>query len=233
MTLFPNHPCWNTLRGRLLAFASWFLLIVCILTGAVYSIHIDSLFPGYLGATIGFFSYCGLQWLATQSKKHTKKCVSVDSKPSAPPFEQEQPKQEVPSVTPEHAEPDEQPEPSQEQNDNAVQPDARFFVDKCREYLRSLLPEQAAKSGGLPYTIGFEYPNTNNIARLGVERNYRVPGELHLTTQVGKKDSDLCMMNYMHRGTLDELLAYLADDGNVPALLDSLQHLSDGIDDRD
>lgn len=224
MTLFPNHPAWKTPKGRLLGFASWLVMIVCTLAGVIHMVRIDSLLPGFVGAVIGFYAYCGLQWLATRPKKHPEARPAPEKNPPVPS------KLNPPEPPVEPAKPEDHP---QETAEEKLSQHKRFLLDKCREYLCTLLPEQIAKPRGLPYTIRFEYPGTGNLAILGIEQDGKTPGQLHLTTRVAKKDSDLCILNYMYRGTQEELLAYLADDANAPALLDSLQQLSDKMDDRD
>ena len=59
------------------------------------------------------------------------------------------------------------------------------------------------------------------------------PSLRRLVTRIVKSGTELCGMNYMACGTQDDIIAYLADQTHAAPLLESLQHLSVRMDDRD
>lgn len=98
------------------------------------------------------------------------------------------------------------------------------LLEKCMEVVRERFPEEPK------YYVTCSYPGTNNTAYLFVEPDAKDPALRRLSTRVVRKGTDLCVMHYIFKGTVEELTAYLSDSTHVPELLDSWQQLSDSVD---
>lgn len=105
-----------------------------------------------------------------------------------------------------------------------------MLVWRLMEELRKMLLEESASCK--KHYVVCPYPGTKNEAMLWVEANGQDSSYLRLSTRVVRRGTDLCVMNYMFKGALDEMSTYLANKEKIPELLASLQHLSDSIDDR-
>lgn len=79
--------------------------------------------------------------------------------------------------------------------------------------------------------VGLKLDGTENQAYLVVERSASAPSLKVLSVQVVRAGHDRCVMNYIKKGTQEELLDYLADEASLRELLDSIRHLSDRVDD--
>ena len=114
------------------------------------------------------------------------------------------------------------------------QKEKELLVKKCMDFLIENMPvKMIPYSNSARMSVHFAFPGTNNVAFLSLECNYSDPEKRHLLTRVLKNGTDLCMQNYMEKGTREEIIAYLSDPAHVKPLLESLEHLSEAIDDRD
>lgn len=107
----------------------------------------------------------------------------------------------------------------------------RAKLKRCMDFSVEQMPKQVPAEGtqGV-YACKFALQGTENEAMLMVECRDRTLRTL--TVRVIPKGTDLCVMHYIKNGTRDELIAYLADEGNQDELLDSLRQLSDGADEH-
>lgn len=107
----------------------------------------------------------------------------------------------------------------------------RARLKRSMDFSVGQMPKQIPSEGteGF-YACRFALQGTENAAMLVVECRDRTLRTL--TVRVAPKGTDLCVMHYIKEGTRDELIAYLADEGNQDELLDSLRQLSDRADEH-
>lgn len=110
----------------------------------------------------------------------------------------------------------------------------KLLVRACMEFLCDSLPKNMPSTGKCPpVNVSFDFTGTQYKANLTVQCDAADPSQRRLVTRIAKPDTDLCVMNYMERGTQDEILAYLSDQTHIAPLLKSLEHLSNKMDDLD
>jgi len=228
------HTPKSSLAGRLLAFAAWFILIAFILAGAVYGTLLDSVLLGILGALVGILPFCLLQSLAAKAEERQEvRRVVMRSKTHRPSEKQEQ-TEPIKPVEVRSANHESQKSDTMTGGEKDMQSKKELLVRRCMKYLCENLPKEMPSTGKCsPLYVGFDFPGTHNKAYLCVQCDAADPSLRRLVTRIVKSGTDLCMMNYMECGTRDEIIAYLSDQTHATPLLDSLQHLSDRMDDRD
>ncbi len=142
-----------------------------------------------------------------------------------------QPEPEPPAEA--EAEPLPEPEPQIEAASDLLQEKKEMLLGRCMEVLARLIRENLPESGLCKGCyVTFDFPGTDNLAGLWVECDLTDTSQRRLLTRALRNDTDLCVSNYMETGTQAEILAYLSDKNHIPELLESLQHLSDNVDDR-
>lgn len=105
-----------------------------------------------------------------------------------------------------------------------IQKKRHILLDKCMEVMRDNFSHEDR------YMVSCDYPGTENKAYLCMEQNAKDPTLRRLSTRVVRKGTDLCVMHYIHKGTVEEMTAYLGDKSHMPSLLESWQQLSDSVD---
>ena len=103
----------------------------------------------------------------------------------------------------------------------------QFVIKDFIRIIRQHVPESGKKDR---CGIGLKLDGTENRAFLVVERSAGDPSLKVLSVQVVRAGHDRCAMNYIKKGTQEELLDYLADEASLSELLDSIRHLSDRVD---
>ena len=103
----------------------------------------------------------------------------------------------------------------------------QFVIKDFIRRIRQHVPESGKKDR---CGIGLKLDGTENRAFLVVERSAGDPSLKVLSVQVVRAGHDRCAMNYIKKGTQEELLDYLADEASLSELLDSIRHLSDRVD---
>lgn len=102
-----------------------------------------------------------------------------------------------------------------------------FVIKDFIKIIQQNVPESGKKDR---CGIGLKLDGTENQAFLVVERSASSPSLKVLSVQVVRAGHDRCAMNYIKKGTQEELLDYLADEASLSELLDSIRHLSDRVD---
>lgn len=202
-------PYKSTLAGRTLAFFAWLLMIGLILFGGLVGVAADSIPLGILLCIPAVAVFLLLQALAAKvEEKHNKNLQAAKGSSTGknPPSQQTSAK----------------PVPARVDGSN----DKEREIQKCMDVLHTNLSCQQS------ITVQFAFPGTQNIALLTATPDAKDHAYLRLITKVHRKDSDLCLMNFMEHRTLEEMRAYLADKCHAAVLLESFQHLSDQLDDR-
>ena len=101
------------------------------------------------------------------------------------------------------------------------------------ECLHKLLPEKMPASGKCSsVAVQFAFPQTDNVAYIEVACDAVDPHKRRIIIRLVRSGNDMCMMNYMMHGTMNEIMDYLADSAHVVPLMNALQHLSDRIDEK-
>lgn len=212
----------QTLPARVIAFVAWFVLLVCVMAGA----DTGSLIAAGGGALVGIVLFLLLQALAARmEEKYGRSAVRgrASGRTDSAPVPQPAP---VPQLAPVP-----QPAPA---GDIPLRDKKELLLRRSMEHISGWMRDNMPPDGKCePYFAEFVFPGMPHRARLCVKCDAADPARRRLLTQVIMHGTDICMMNYMARGTRDELIAYLDDETNVEPLLVSLQHLAESIDERD
>ncbi len=123
------------------------------------------------------------------------------------------------------------PKPEPHPNADAEALKAAVLTRKSMDVMREVLGKRLlTEEGFLPYFVAFDLPGSANEAQLCVMRDAIDADMLRLCTRARRKETNLCVMNYMARGSLNEITAYLSQEENASALLKSLRRLSVSVD---
>jgi len=228
------------LSARLVSFAAVYVLAFCVFIGGGLIKISDLPLPGSALIIAGVIMYI---WIDKQADKVEKRSDISQSRPSVPvKDEKSEPVKDVPAEekqAPEKnafeqaADDGEKSTEEQASVPKDVQAHKEMLVGKCMEYLIDLIPKHIKPVGfGQKYSISFDFPGTDNLAMIAVESDASDAAQRRIITRVVRKGYDLCMMHYIKKGTFDEMIAYFREPSNLKELLESLQQLSDGIDDK-
>jgi len=104
----------------------------------------------------------------------------------------------------------------------------RKVVDALEQEIKDKVPEQ-----GKFERIGvqFRYPNSEIRGILGIEVDLLKEGSRRLTARAFQLGDGRQVMNYLEKGTKQELLSYLKSDRAVPELITIFLNLKEGVED--
>lgn len=231
----------QTLAGKLIALSSWIVGIPLLafsiselyLLGIIVSVLIWYSLRDFAGRADAWRVQ---QRRYAQQKRETKQRDKERARIEAELRKLPGPTPPVPE-TPKHEscpepKPDPEPAPStHSEMDTATH--RALLIRKCMEVLHDrVLHEMPFNGPCKSICVTCNFPGTQNIAGLWMECDARDSSRRRLITRAVRKGTDLCVSNYMEVGTQTELLAYLADEASLQPLLESLQHLSDSVDNR-
>lgn len=147
-----------------------------------------------------------LNWLLKRPPKKEKKEVVKETAKGAI---KEVPQSEAPASAPAESE---------------TEKKKQILLEKCLEVMKERFSRESRSM------VSCDYPGTDNKAILYMESDAANPDLRRLSTRVMRKGTDLCVMHYICKGTVEEMTAYLGDKSHVPSLLESWQQLSDSVD---
>ena len=81
--------------------------------------------------------------------------------------------------------------------------------------------------------VQFRYPNTEIVGNLGIEVDLLKEGSRRLTARAFQPGDGRQVMNYLEKGTKQELLVYLSSERAVPELVKIFLNLKEGVEDLD
>lgn len=204
----------HTLYGRIFSVASWFALIALLLLGGAVGTAADSELAGILLCIPGVIIYCLLQSLSTKAEDAYTKKLQNENNPRNDLSEQKF-------------------SSSNRSEEKNMQKDREKLVQKSMDCLHKLLPEKMPVSGKCAsVAVQFAFPQTDNVAYIEAACDAVDPHKRRIIIRIVRSGHDMCMMNYMMHGTMNEIMDYLADSAHVVPLMNALQHLSDRIDEK-
>lgn len=108
----------------------------------------------------------------------------------------------------------------------------RILISKCLEVLRDQMDAHMNESVFVPCSVSCDFPGTKNKAFLRVIPDESDKAICRLTASAVRKGSDLCVMNYLFKGTRQAMKEWLDDKNHVDELIQYIAHLSESLDDK-
>lgn len=108
----------------------------------------------------------------------------------------------------------------------------RILISKCLEVLRDQMDAHMNESVFVPCSISCDFPGTKNEAFLRVITDESDKAICRLTASAVRKGSDMCVMNYLFKGTRQEMKEWLSVDAHVEELIPCIAHLSESLDSK-
>ena len=109
----------------------------------------------------------------------------------------------------------------------------RAKIRRAMEFSVEQMPRQVPEFGREGrFGYKFDLQGTQNCAVLLVECSTANDTHRILSIHVQRKGYDLSMMHIIRSGTRAQLLDYLKDENHIDELFDSIQHLSERIDEH-
>lgn len=81
-----------------------------------------------------------------------------------------------------------------------------------------------------PFCLQFDYPGSSNIGVLHLEHSKLDKRPYAFKISAIRCDTDMLISNYIKFGTLNDIIAYLSDRGNLQEMAFSYQELSESVD---
>lgn len=113
-----------------------------------------------------------------------------------------------------------------------VEKQRRILISKCLEVLRDQMDAHMNESVFVPCSVSCDFPGTKNKAFLRVIPDESDKAICRLTASAVRKGSDMCVMNYLLKGTRQEMKEWLSVDAHVEELIGYLIHLSEALDEK-
>ena len=98
-----------------------------------------------------------------------------------------------------------------------------------RELILKVMAILANRAAG--HSVRFEIAGTRNYGILQLEKGNEPGKQVYLATGAMARDDDHLVRNYLHHtASMEEMSRWLRDAGNAGCIIDSLEHLSDRVD---
>lgn len=123
--------------------------------------------------------------------------------------------------------------PPQEGEALSIQQQRENIVRICMQRMPEILQKYITPAGLCkPCRAWFDYPDTANVGIFQVGP-CQLDGKPY-AFQVGvlRANTDLLVSSYMLMGSMEDILAYLADESHLPVLLSTFENLSESVDER-
>lgn len=88
------------------------------------------------------------------------------------------------------------------------------------------------ESAFVPCSVSCDFPGTKNKAYLRVILDESDKAICRLTASAVRKGSDMCVMNYLLKGTRQEMKEWLGVGAHVEELTGYIVHLSESLDSK-
>ena len=132
-------------------------------------------------------------------------------------------REEKPSVPVAHATPN---------PDVTVEKQRCILISKCMEVLLEQLEARMRDSSSAACSVSCDFPGTKNKAYLRIIPDAADKSLCRLTANLVREGSDLCVMNYLYKGTRQEMKEWLNDKNRVEELIQYIAHLSESLDEK-
>ena len=122
--------------------------------------------------------------------------------------------------------------PAPQQNYTDTEKKHCILISKCLEVLKDQMNARMNESAFVPCSVSCDFPGTKNKALLRVIPDESDKAICRLTASAVRKGSDLCVMNYLFKGTRQEMKEWLSADAHVEELIPCIAHLSESLDSK-
>lgn len=119
--------------------------------------------------------------------------------------------------------------PKTDMNDEKTR---RILIAKCLEVLKEQMDSHRNERVFVPCSVSCDFPGTRNEALIRVIPDASDRELCRLTASAVREGSDLCVMNYLFKGTRQEMDAWLGDEAHVEELIRCIAHLSASVDNK-
>ena len=119
-----------------------------------------------------------------------------------------------------------------QKTDGEIEKKRRILIEKCMEVLGNQLKVHEKEQALTHCSVSCDFPGTQNKALLRVIPDAADQALCRLTVSAVRKGSDLCVMNYLYKGTRQEMLAWLSAEAHVQELIGYIAHLSESVDEK-
>lgn len=108
----------------------------------------------------------------------------------------------------------------------------RILISKCLEVLRDQMDAHMNESVFVPCSVSCDFPGTKNKTYLRIIPDESDKEICRLTASAVRKGSDMCVMNYLFKGTRQAMKEWLDDKNHVDELIQYIAHLSESLDEK-
>ena len=122
--------------------------------------------------------------------------------------------------------------PASKQENEDIQKKRRILIAKCMEVLADQLKGRMKEEIFTPCSVSCDFPGTRNQAYLRVIPDAVDKSACRLTVNVARKGSDLCVMNYLQKGTGQEIMDWLSAESRAEELVGYIAGLSESVDEK-
>lgn len=109
----------------------------------------------------------------------------------------------------------------------------QILIPKGSDLLMQRMEREVPENGKFQkISVSFDIPDTQNKAQFLIEADAKdYKDQRILSIGVHHQNSDRVISNYMFKGTKQEIIDYLKDNSNFPEFTQTVNELSDSVDD--